>query len=460
MAIADLIKAANISESVIRTLLKKGLVEEFEEEMRRDPLARAELPVSEHFQLTSAQLAALTAIEAPLNHRRFVPILLHGITGSGKTEVYIRTMRAALDLGRGAMMLVPEIALTPILSRRLRAHFGNQIAIFHSSLSKGERFDEWSRLRSGHARIVLGTRSAVFAPVQNLALIIVDEEHDTSYRQEESPFYSARDTAIVRAQKQSAVVVLGSATPSLESFHNAQSGKFHYLHLPERIANRALARAKIVDMRSAFARHKRPVILSDELLAAIEETRARGEQTIILINRRGYSSFILCRSCGESIMCPNCEVTLTFHRADRTLVCHYCNHRERAPSECPACGSKYIYYVGEGTEQIEDVLRKRFSNLRIGRIDRDTKTRRHEFEKTLLDFNKGEIDLLVGTQMLAKGHDFPNVTLVGVVSVDAGLALPDFRAAERTFQLITQVAGRAGRGDKPGRVLIQSYHPH
>ena len=263
----------------------------------------------------------------------------------------------------------------------------------------------------------------------------------------------------MRAQKQSAVVVLGSATPSLESFHNAQSGKFHYLHLPERIANRALARAEIVDMRSAFARHKRPVILSDELLAAIEETRARGEQTIILINRRGYSSFILCRSCGESIMCPNCEVTLTFHRADRTLVCHYCNHRERAPSECPACGSKYIYYVGEGTEQIEDVLRKRFSNLRIGRIDRDTKTRRHEFEKTLLDFNKGEIDLLVGTQMLAKGHDFPNVTLVGVVSVDAGLALPDFRAAERTFQLITQVAGRAGRGDKPGRVLIQSYHP-
>ena len=460
MAIADLIKAANISESVVRTLRKKGLVEEFEEEMRRDPLARAELPVSEHFQLTSAQLAALTAIEAPLNHRRFVPILLHGITGSGKTEVYIRAMRAALDLGRGAMMLVPEIALTPILSRRLRAHFGDQIAIFHSSLSKGERFDEWSRLRSGEARVVLGTRSAVFGPVKDLGVIIIDEEQDSSYRQEESPFYHARDTAIVRAQKESAVVVLGSATPSLESFHNAQTGKYKYVQLPDRIANRPLARAEIIDMREVFARRKKPAIFSDELLSAIAETHSRGEQTIILLNRRGYSSFILCRSCGESIECPNCDVTLTYHRGDHTLVCHYCNHHQRAPSQCPACGSKYIYYVGEGTEQVEDLLRKRFPNLRIGRIDRDTKSRRHEFEKTLLDFGKGEIDLLVGTQMLAKGHDFPNVTLVGVISADAGLALPDFRAAERTFQLITQVAGRAGRGDLPGRVLIQTYHPH
>jgi primosomal protein N' (replication factor Y) len=342
----------------------------------------------------------------------------------------------------------------------LRAHFGDQIAIFHSSLSKGERFDEWSRLRTGEARVVLGTRSAVFAPVVNLGLIIVDEEQDASYRQEESPYYHARDTAIVRAQKESAVVVLGSATPSLESFHNAQTGKYQYLNLPERIANRPLARAELIDMRAAFARHKKPAVFSDELIQAIEQTHARGEQSIILLNRRGYSSFILCRSCGESIMCPNCEVTLTYHRGDRTLVCHYCNHRERAPSQCPVCASKYIYYVGEGTEQIEELLRKHFPRLRIGRIDRDTKSRRHQFEKTLLDFSKGDLDMLVGTQMLAKGHDFPNVTLVGVVSVDAGLALPDFRAAERTFQLITQVAGRAGRGDRPGRVLIQTYHPH
>jgi len=460
MAVSDLIKAANVSESAIATLLKRGVIEAFDAEVRRDPLALAELPETEVFKLTNAQAAALQAIEKQANERNFATMLLHGVTGSGKTEVYIRAMREALKAGQGAMMLVPEIALTPILSRRLRAHFGDQIAIFHSSLSKGERFDEWSRLRSGEARIVLGTRSAVFAPVQNLALIIIDEEHDTSYRQEESPFYNARDTAIVRAQRESAVVVLGSATPSLESFHNAQSGKYQYLNLPDRVANRPMARAEMIDMKEVFARRKKPAIFSDQLLEAIEQTRARREQTIILLNRRGYSSFILCRSCGESISCPNCDVTLTYHQSDRTLICHYCNHHERAPSQCPVCTSKFIYYIGEGTEQIEELLRKRFPELRIGRIDRDTKQRRHEFETTLLDFAKGEIDLLVGTQMLAKGHDFPNVTLVGVVSIDAGLALPDFRAAERAFQLITQVAGRAGRGDLPGRVLIQTYHPN
>ena len=460
MGIRDLVRGANVSQSAIKTLLKKGLVTEFEEKLRRDPLANAKLPEADNLTLTQAQTDALSSINDPLKAKAFTSILLHGITGSGKTEVYIRAMHAAIEMSRGAMMLVPEIALTPILSRRLRVHFGNEIAIFHSSLSKGERFDEWSRLRSGQARVVLGTRSAVFAPVKDLGLIIIDEEQDSSYRQEESPFYHARDTAIVRAQKASAVVVLGSATPSLESFHNAQTGKYRYIQLPDRIANRPLARAEVVDMREVFARRKKPIVFSDELLTAIEQTHARSEQTIILLNRRGYSSFILCRSCGESIECPNCDVTLTYHRSDQTLVCHYCNHRQRAPSECPNCASKYIYFVGEGTEQIEEILRKKFPNVRMGRIDRDTKTRRHEFEKTLLDFGKGEIDLLVGTQMLAKGHDFPNVTLVGVISVDAGLALPDFRAAERTFQLITQVAGRAGRGDLPGRVLIQTYHPH
>jgi primosomal protein N' (replication factor Y) len=459
MPIADLVKVADVSESAIRTLVKKGVVEEFEEEIRRDPLGTAVLPDAQNLELTEAQEDARQKIETRIQSNKFASILLHGVTGSGKTEVYIRSMRAALAAHRGAMMLVPEIALTPILSRRLRAHFGDDIAIFHSSLSKGERFDEWSRLRSGEARVVLGTRSAVFAPVKNLGVIIIDEEQDASYRQEESPFYHARDSAIVRAQKESAVVVLGTATPSLESFHNAQTGKYEYFQLPDRIANRPLARAELIDMREVFKRRKKPSVFSDELLAAIENTHARGEQTIILLNRRGYSSFILCRSCGESIECPNCDVTLTYHRSDSTLVCHYCNHRQRAPSECPNCTSKYIYYVGEGTEQIEEILRKRFPGLRIGRIDRDTKSRRHEFEKLLMDFDKGEIDLLVGTQMLAKGHDFHNVTLVGVVSVDAGLALPDFRAAERTFQLITQVAGRAGRGDLPGRVLIQTYHP-
>ena len=460
LPVADLVKQAGISESVIRTLVKRGVVIEFEQELRRDPLAHASLPQADRLTLTAAQTTALSLVEEPLKNRVFAPILVHGVTGSGKTEIYVRAMHRALELNRGAMMLVPEISLTPILSRRLRAHFGDLIAIFHSSLSRGERFDEWSRLRSGEARVVLGTRSAVFAPVRDLGLIVIDEEQDSSYRQEESPFYHARDTAIVRAQKESAVVLLGSATPSLESFHNAQSGKYQLVQLPDRIANRPLARAENIDMREVFARRKKPVAFSDQLLDAIAQTHARKEQTIILLNRRGYSSFILCRSCGESIECPNCDVTLTYHRSDQTLVCHYCNHHQRAPSACPNCASKYIYYVGEGTEQIEELLRQRFPQMRIGRIDRDTKARRRDFEQTLLDFGRGEIDLLVGTQMLAKGHDFPNVTLVGVISVDAGLALPDFRAAERTFQLITQVAGRAGRGDLPGRVLIQTYHPH
>ena len=459
ISVSDLKTLAKVSESVVKKLIASNIFERYEEEIRRDPLAHAKLPHAEDLRLTSAQAEALRTVEQSIKAHTFKPVLLHGVTGSGKTEIYVRAMHAALDLNRGAMMLVPEIALTPILSRRLRAHFGDEIAIFHSSLSKGERFDEWSRLRSGTARVVLGTRSAVFAPVKNLGVIIIDEEQDASYRQEESPFYHARDSAIVRAQKESAVVVLGTATPSLESFHNAQAGKYEYLRLPDRIANRPLARAEPIDMREVFKRGKKPAVFAEELLTAIEQTHARREQTIILLNRRGYSSFILCRSCGESIECPNCDVTLTYHRSDSTLVCHYCNYRQRSPTQCPNCTSKYIYYVGEGTEQIEEILRRRFPDLRIGRIDRDTKSRRHEFEQTLLDFGRGEIDLLVGTQMLAKGHDFHNVTLVGVVSVDAGLALPDFRAAERTFQLITQVAGRAGRGDLPGRVLIQTYHP-
>ncbi|MEA2172459.1 MAG: hypothetical protein QOD00_51, partial [Blastocatellia bacterium] len=331
--------------------------------------------------------------------------------------------------------------------------------ILHSSLTTGERFDEWSRLKRGEARVVIGTRSAVFAPVHDLGIIIVDEEHETSYRQQESPYYNGRDTAIVRANKEAAVVVLGSATPSLESFHNARGGKYTYLQLPNRIANRAMARADIVDMREVFSEHGKPLVFSDQLLAAIEETHARGEQSIILLNRRGYSSFVLCRSCGESVHCPNCDVTLTYHRSEMSIVCHYCNHRQGAPRQCPACAGKYIYYVGEGTEQIEEMLKKRFPTLRIARLDRDTTSRRKLFERAILEFGAGELDMLVGTQMLAKGHDFPNVTLVGVVSVDAGLSLPDFRSAERTFQLITQVAGRAGRGSLTGRVLIQTYHP-
>jgi primosomal protein N' (replication factor Y) (superfamily II helicase) len=460
LAFTDLLETANVSAAPIQALERKRVVEVFVRDVRRDPLAGATLPEMEEMQLTAAQAAALSEIEAPLKEGGYAAFLLHGVTGSGKTEIYIRAMSAALRRGRSAMMLVPEIALTPVFSRRLRAHFGDRVAIFHSSLTTGERFDEWSRLKRGEARVVIGTRSAVFAPVSDLGLVVIDEEHETSYRQQESPYYNGRDTAIVRALKESAVVVLGSATPSLESFHNARTGKYRYLHLPERIANRAMARAEIIDMREVFAEHGRAQVFSDRLLAAIEETHARGEQSIILLNRRGYSSFVLCRSCGESIHCPNCDVTLTYHRSEMSIVCHYCNHRRSAPSRCPSCAGKYIYYVGEGTEQIEEILQQKFPSLRIARLDRDTTSRRKLFERAILEFGAGDLDMLVGTQMLAKGHDFPNVTLVGVVSVDAGLALPDFRSAERTFQLITQVAGRAGRGERAGHVLIQTFHPN
>ena len=460
MQLQSLLKDANVSASTVSSLEKKALVETYVEAIRRDPLSE-NLGISDvEHNLTAGQATVLAQIEEQMNTGNYSAFLLHGVTGSGKTEVYMRAMSKALSLGRSAMMLVPEIALTPVFSRRLRARFGDQVAIFHSSLQKGERFDEWTRVRNGEARVVIGTRSAVFAPVKNLGLIVVDEEHEASYRQQESPYYNARDVAIVRAQKESATVVLGSATPSLESFHNARKGKYQFVRLPERIGARPMAEAKIVDMRNVFARHGKPRVFSDELLAAIKETRERGEQSIILLNRRGYSSFILCRSCGESVQCPNCDVTLTYHRSERVIVCHYCNHREPVPRVCPSCGKKYIYYVGEGTEQLEEMLKLLFPALRVARIDRDTTARRKVFEQSLVDFSAGRIDTLVGTQMLAKGHDFPNVTLVGVVSVDAGLALPDFRSAERTFQLITQVAGRAGRGDRPGRVLIQTYHPY
>jgi primosomal protein N' (replication factor Y) len=460
LALPELLTKANASSSSVSTLQKRNLVEIFEERLRRDPLGEATFDQHEDYELTEDQLQVLAELDKPLRARAYAALLLHGVTGSGKTEVYIRAMRVALSLGRAALMLVPEIALTPVFSRRLRMHFGDRVAIFHSSLSRGERFDEWTRVRNGDARIVIGTRSAVFAPIKDLGLVIVDEEHESTYRQQDSPHYNGRDTAIVRAQKELAVVILGSATPSLESFHNAQTGKYQYLKMPNRLGNRPMAAAEIIDMRDVFARHQKPQVFSDELLSAITEVHKRQEQSIILLNRRGYSSFVLCRSCGESVQCPNCDVTLTYHRSERVIICHYCNHREAAPQKCPNCQGKYIYYVGEGTQQIEEQLKILFPEIRIARIDRDTASRRGDFERSLSDFGAGKIDMLVGTQILAKGHDFPNVTLVGVVSVDAGMALPDFRAAERTFQLLTQVAGRAGRGRSAGKVLIQTYHPY
>lgn len=459
VALAELLEASQVSASVVRTLERRGMVEVFTREVRRNPLAHLNGYREDALTLTPKQQAALDAITAGLNGRSYAAFLLHGVTGSGKTEVYMRAMRAAIEQGRTALMLVPEISLTPMFARRLRAHFGEAVAILHSSLSEGERLDEWNRLRRGEALVCIGARSAVFAPLDNLGIIIVDEEHESSYKQDESPRYHGRDTAIMRAAKADAVVVLGSATPSMESYHNAHIGKYRYLKLDERIGGRALAEVEIVDMREVFTRHGKQQIFSDEMLAAIRENFERGEQSLVLLNRRGYSTVLLCRSCGHAMHCPNCDVTLTYHKGEGRLVCHYCGLQERVPRACPSCSGVYIYYVGEGTEQIEALLKEQFPELRISRLDRDTTRRRGAFERLLGEFADGSIDLLVGTQMIAKGHDFHNVTLVAVVSVDAGLALPDFRAAERSFQLLTQVAGRAGRGEKPGRVLIQSYHP-
>ncbi len=459
LSLVELLDIAQVGPSPVRTLEKRGVIEVFDRNVRRDPLAGSINSNIDDVVLTDQQRIALVVIENAIRAGSYSTFLLHGVTGSGKTEIYIRAMKATLQLGKSAMMLVPEISLTPAFSRGLRARFGDDVAVLHSSLSTGERFDEWSRIKNGEARIVIGTRSAVFAPISTLGLVVVDEEHEASYRQQESPIYHGRDTAIVRAVNEAAVVILGSATPSLESFHNAKRGKYSYLQLSDRIASRGMPKAELIDMREVFARHGNNEVFSPRLLEAINTTHSRGEQSIILLNRRGFSSIVLCRSCGESIHCPNCDVTLTFHKRDAALVCHYCNHRMRAPNQCPACKGNFIYYVGEGTEQIEALLKTQFPELRIARLDRDTTRRRKQFEKTLIDFGTGELDMLVGTQMLAKGHDFPNVTLVGVISVDAGLSMPDFRSAERTFQLITQVAGRAGRGEREGHVLIQTYHP-
>ncbi len=461
MLFTEILEQADIGASPINTLAKRGIVEVYIKDVMRDPLAGADFPDREDLTLTDEQQKSLDAITAAFkNDGIFKAFLLHGVTGSGKTEVYIRAMQCSLENGRSAMMLVPEIALTPVFSRRLRTIFGSNVAILHSSLSQGERFDEWRRIRRGDARIVIGTRSAVFAPLENIGLVIVDEEHDTSYRQHESPFYNARDVAVMRASMAGAVVVLGSATPAMESFYNAQTGKYTYLRLPDRIGGLGLAEARLIDMREVFKlAGGKDVALSPELLDAIKTTHAKGEQVIILLNRRGFSQFVLCRSCGETKKCKNCDITLTFHRRDNKLICHYCNYREKVPKVCPHCQSEYLYFVGEGTENIADQLAKKFPIMRIARVDRDTMAHKGEIDDVLLAFAAGNLDMLVGTQMIAKGHDFPNVTLVGVISVDIGLGLPDLRSAERTFQLLTQVAGRSGRGTNIGKVLIQTYYP-
>jgi primosomal protein N' (replication factor Y) len=409
--------------------------------------------------LNEHQAAAFQAIREALAARRYETFLLQGVTGSGKTEVYLHAIEAALAAGRGSLLLVPEIALTPAVAAQFAARYHGRAAILHSAFHDSERAAAWRRIRNGEALVVVGTRSAVFAPVANLGLIVVDEEHDSSYKQQETPRYHGRDVAIVRAREAGACVVLGSATPSLESRYNAERGKYRLLELPERVAARPLPRVQLIDMRQEFLETGAQATFSRALVAALEERLAAGEQAMLLLNRRGFASFVICRACGERIECPNCAVTLTYHRRDRRLLCHYCNFARAVPRICEHCQSEHLYFAGAGSERVEDELHGLFPAARIGRLDRDTVGGKRDFEEILARFRAGKLDLLAGTQMIAKGHDIPNVTLVGVVNADIGLGLPDFRSAERTFQLLTQAAGRAGRGDAPGTVLIQTNEP-
>lgn len=409
--------------------------------------------------LNAEQRSAIASVREALAARKFSVALLHGVTGSGKTEVYFSAIEAALAQGRTAIVLVPEIALTLWLSRLVRARFGADVAVLHSGLPDKERAREWWRVRRGEVRVVLGTRSAVFAPLENLGLIIVDEEQESSYKQEETPRYNGRDAAVVRASLVNAVALLGSATPSLESFQNARTGKYNLLQLTTRVADRPLARVRLVDLRDEFRQSHRSAPASTALVAESRKRFAEGTQVLVLINRRGYSWYVLCRACGAGVECKNCSIALSYHKRKARLECHYCGYSSVVPKFCPKCQSQYLYFVGDGAERVEEFLREQFPKARIGRLDRDTVRTKREYQRILGAFARGELDLLVGTQMVAKGHDFERVTLVGVVAADLALGRPDFRAAERTFQLLTQVAGRAGRGHLPGEVLIETFYP-
>jgi primosomal protein N' (replication factor Y) len=450
----EVAKTVKNASPAARSLARKGLVN-----LQVEQFTAALSAVRPPHTLNVHQQAAFDEIRTAIASREFRPFLLKGITGSGKTEVYLSAIEEALAMGRGAMLLVPEIALTPAMAGQFHNRFGDRVAMLHSAFTDVERAEQWRRIRSGAAGVVVGTRSSVFAPVQNLGLIVVDEEHDQSYKQEETPRYHGRDIAVVRAQQAAACVVLGSATPSLESRHNCETGKYRLLELPERIEKRPLPIVDIVDMRTEFLETRKQSPFSRKLIEAIDQRLESGEQVILLLNRRGFSSFVACRACGERINCVNCAVTLTYHRRDRRMLCHYCGYAEKVPSICPKCDSEYLHFLGMGSEKIEDELHRNFPKARIARMDRDTVSGKRHFENLLHSFRERSIDILVGTQMIAKGHDIPNVTLVGIVSADIGLGLPDFRAAERTFQLLTQAAGRAGRGTIPGIVLLQTINP-
>jgi primosomal protein N' (replication factor Y) len=467
LALAEL-RRLDLPESTLGTLVRRGLVRIEQRPADFHLASMKSLGHSIAHTLNPAQQAALQTITASIASAAFKPMLLHGVTGSGKTAVYLAAMQNALDAGCSAILLVPEIGLTPAMAAQLYTAFGSHVALLHSALTPEERSEQWHRIHTGDARIVVGTRSAVFAPVSKLGLIIVDEEHDGSYKQEENPRYHGRDVAVMRAKLNAAAVVLGSATPSLESWRNAASGKYALLEIRQRVADRPLPVVELVDMRKEFQQTGQEQLFSRQLIAETQAALDRGEQAIILLNRRGYSFVVMCRACGEKLQCENCAISLTHHRpisgnedpspAGQRLQCHYCGYKRTVPKVCPQCNSEHLHFLGAGSQQGEERLQEIFPHARIGRMDRDTVRGRHDMERLLHRLHSGEINLLVGTQMIAKGHDIHGVTLVGVVGADFALGLPNFRAAERVFQLLTQVSGRAGRGELPGKVLVQTYH--
>jgi primosomal protein N' (replication factor Y) (superfamily II helicase) len=463
---SQLLRQTSLDNQTLRALVKRGLVELREEAVIRDPHADEEFIPTSNLILNQEQSRALSeitqALDSPESAR---PILLQGVTGSGKTEIYLQAIRAALDRGRTAIVLVPEISLTPQTVERFKSRFADvpdAVAVLHSHLSEGERHDEWHKIHSGRARIVIGARSAIFAPLKNLGLIVVDEEHETTYKQEEAPRYHARDVAVVRAKIEKCVALLGSATPSLESYHNSAIAKYRLVTLTQRIDEKQMPLMRIVDLRQERRKEKAATILSEKLRAAIADRLEKREQTILFLNRRGFSTSLLCSNCGEARNCPNCSVALTFHRHPAVagrLSCHLCGHTAAVPKKCPACGQDALIYAGFGTERVESTVSQIFPKAVVRRMDADSMTRKEAYRETLRNFRTGKIDILVGTQMIAKGLHFPNVTLVGIINADLALHLPDFRAGERTFQLLTQVAGRAGRGETSGEVFVQTYTP-
>ncbi|MBD3918144.1 primosomal protein N' [Paenibacillus sp. PR3] len=456
------------SASVVKAVADKGWLSIREVETERDPYAGRTFKKTEPLKLTESQARVLEQITASVHAREPKPFLLHGVTGSGKTEVYLQAIQECLDMERQAIVLVPEISLTPQMVERFKGRFGDAVAVLHSRLSHGEKYDEWRKIRERRAQVAVGARSAIFAPFESIGLIIIDEEHESSYKQEESPKYHARDVAVKRARQHGAAVVLGSATPSLESYAAATAVRSPHgsgasaapalLSMPGRVADRPMPPVEVVDMRGELQAGNRSMF-SRKLYEALADRLERGEQSVLLLNRRGYSTFVMCRSCGYTAMCPHCDISLTYHQKTRLLRCHYCGHSEGAPAKCPSCESEHIRFFGTGTQRVEEELVKLFPGIRVIRMDVDTTTEKGSHERWLKQFGERKADVLLGTQMVAKGLDFPYVTLVGVIAADTSLHLPDFRSAERTFQLLTQVAGRAGRHELPGEVVIQSYAP-